>query len=80
MARVRTYPNRGFYVSIRRLVELPAIMIWNALFWTYERTTWQYDLMVVAILGFIWLTPPDFLGDPTATGPGLIGLVLNYFQ
>ena len=67
-------------MSIRRLVELPAIMIWNALFWTYERTTWQYDLMVVAILSFIWLTPPDFLGDPTATGPGLIGLVLNYIQ
>lgn len=80
MARVRTYPNRGFYVSIRQLVELPAVMIWNTLFWTYERTTWQYDLMVVAILSFIWLTPPDFLGDPTATGPGLIGLLLNYFQ
>ena len=67
-------------MSIRRLVELPAVVIWNALFWTYERATWQYDLMVITILSFIWLTPPDLLGDPTATGPGLIGLILNYIQ
>ena len=67
-------------MSIRRFVELPAVVIWNALFWTYDRATWQYDLMVIAILSFIWLTPPDLLGDPTATGPGLIGLILNYIQ
>ena len=29
-----------------------------------------YDLWVIAILAFVWLTPPDWLGDPTATGPG----------
>jgi len=80
MARTGSHTNRGFYVSIRRLVELPAVVIWNALFWTYDRATWQYDLMVIAILSFIWLTPPDLLGDPTATGPGLIGLILNYIQ
>lgn len=80
MARAGSHTNRRFYVNIRRLVELPAVMIWNALFWTYERATWQYDLMVIAILSFIWLTPPDLLGDPTATGPGLIGLILNYIQ
>ena len=39
-------------------------VLWNAFFWTYERTTWQYDLMVIAILAFVWLTPPDWLGDP----------------
>jgi hypothetical protein len=61
----------------RRLVKLPALVIWNALFWTYERATWQYDLMVVAILGFIWLTPPEWLGDPMASGPGLIGWMLE---
>jgi hypothetical protein len=31
--------------------------------------------MVIAILAFVWLTPPAWLGDPTATGPGLIGLL-----
>ena len=23
---------------------LPARVLWNAFFWTYERATWQYDL------------------------------------
>src|SRR5690242_13212210 len=29
---------------------IPARMIWNALFWTHDRATWQYDVMVIAIL------------------------------
>jgi hypothetical protein len=59
---------------------LPFRVIWNALYWTYDRATWQYDLMVIAILGFIWLTPPAWLGDPTASGPGLIGIVLGWLR
>jgi len=47
----------------------------RAFFWTDERTTIPYDLWVIAILAFVWLTPPDWLGDPTATGPGLIGIL-----
>jgi CDP-diacylglycerol---glycerol-3-phosphate 3-phosphatidyltransferase len=47
----------------------------RAFFWTDERTTLPYDLWVIAILAFVWLTPPDWLGDPTASGPGLIGLI-----
>lgn len=27
------------------------------IFWSYERGTWQYDLIVAAILAFIFLTP-----------------------
>jgi len=50
---------------------IPARMIWNALFWTHDRATWQYDVMVIAILAFVWLTPPDWLGDPTASGLGI---------
>ena len=49
----------------------------RAVFWTDERTTIPYDLWVIAILAFVWLTPPDWLGDPTATGPGLIGWLRN---
>ena len=49
----------------------------RAFFWTDERTTLPYDLWVIAILAFVWLTPPDWLGDPTATGPGLIGLITS---
>ena len=47
----------------------------RALFWTDERTTIPYDLWVIAILAFVWLTPPQWLGDPMATGPGLIGWI-----
>jgi hypothetical protein len=61
-----------------RLVSLPARVIWHALFWTYERATWQYDLMVVAILAFIWLTPPVWLGDPMANGYGVLGWMLGW--
>src|SRR5918996_2323372 len=39
-------------------------------FWTDERATLAYDVWVIAILAFIWLTPPDWLNDPTATGMG----------
>jgi CDP-diacylglycerol--glycerol-3-phosphate 3-phosphatidyltransferase len=52
---------------------IPARMIWNALFWTHDRATWQYDVMVAAILAFVWLTPPDWIGDPMASGNGLLG-------
>src|SRR5947209_11459645 len=51
----------------------------RAFFWTDERATLPYDLWVIAILSFVWLTPPDWLGDPTASGPGLIGIVARAF-
>ena len=52
----------------------------RAFFWTDERTTVPYDVWVLAILAFVWLTPPDWLGDPTASGPGLIGLLAQAFR
>ena len=63
-----------------RLLTLPARAFWHALFWTFDRATWQYDLMVIAILAFVWLTPPGWIGDPTASGPGLIGIILERFR
>jgi CDP-diacylglycerol---glycerol-3-phosphate 3-phosphatidyltransferase len=45
----------------------------RAFFWHDERATLPYDLWVVAILAFVWLTPPDWLRDPTAFGMGLLG-------
>src|SRR6266508_3384417 len=36
----------------------------RALFWTDERATLPYDAWVLAILAFVWLTPPEWLGDP----------------
>jgi CDP-diacylglycerol--glycerol-3-phosphate 3-phosphatidyltransferase len=50
----------------------------RAFFWRDERTTIPYDLWVVAILAFVWLTPPDWLNDPTAAGqPGLLQWILS---
>jgi hypothetical protein len=33
------------------------LAIYRGFFWTYERGTWQYDIMVGLILAFIFLTP-----------------------
>ncbi len=59
-------------MTLSRLLALPLVVLWNALFWTYDRATWQYDLMVIAILAFVWLTPPAWLGDPMTAAPGLL--------
>ena len=67
-------------MTLQRGLTLPARAIWHALFWTFERATWQYDLMVIAILAFVWCTPPGWLGDPMAQGPGLIGWMLGLLR
>ena len=51
----------------------PIGLLWKAFFWRDERATLAYDVWVIAILAFVWLTPPDWLRDPTATGMGLFG-------
>ena len=55
----------------------PMGMFKRAFFWTDERATLAYDLWVIVILAFVWLTPPAWIGDPTGTGPGLIGWFLR---
>src|SRR5581483_8736310 len=35
----------------------------QTIFWAYERGTWQYDLIVIAILAFIFLTPRSLFND-----------------
>lgn len=36
-------------------------------YWSYERGSWQYDVMCVAILGFIFLIPAGVFDDPEAS-------------
>ena len=48
-----------------------ATALQRAFFWRDERGTVAYDVWVIAILAFVWLTPPDWLRDPTASGMGL---------
>jgi hypothetical protein len=38
----------------------------RVLFWSYDRGTWQYDLMCVVILSFIFLVPASVFDDPEA--------------
>lgn len=33
------------------------------IFWEYPRASWQYDLMVILILAFIFLTPREIFRD-----------------
>jgi CDP-diacylglycerol--glycerol-3-phosphate 3-phosphatidyltransferase len=51
----------------------------RAFFWTDERATLPYDLWVIAILAFVWLVPPDWLGDPVAHDAGLVAWVAGRF-
>ncbi len=74
-----TVANRIYYTFLA-LNRLPmpstdgvAGTFWRFFFWRDERATIPYDLWVIAILAFVWLTPPDWLKDPTAHGMGLAG-------
>jgi CDP-diacylglycerol--glycerol-3-phosphate 3-phosphatidyltransferase len=80
---ILTVANRIYYTYLA-LNDLPmpsrggvAGFFRRAFFWTDERATLPYDLWVVAILAFVWLTPPGWLGDPTANGDGLAGWIVK---
>lgn len=36
----------------------------NVLLWSYERGSWQYDVLCILILAFIFLTPSDWFHKP----------------
>lgn len=76
-----TVANRIYYTYLA-LNRLPmpsnagfAGIFRRAFFWRDERATLAYDLWVIAILAFVWLTPPDWLRDPTAEGMGLLAFL-----
>ena len=54
---------------------MPEGLLARFFFWRDERATLPYDIWVIGILAFVWLTPPDWLRDPTATGMGLLGFL-----
>jgi CDP-diacylglycerol--glycerol-3-phosphate 3-phosphatidyltransferase len=82
---VLTVANRIYYTYLK-LNDLPMPSreglrgVFNrAFFWTDERTTIPYDVWVIAILAFVWLVPPDWLGDPMAHDAGLIAWIGSQF-
>jgi len=39
------------------------LVVTRSIFWAYERGSWQYDLIVLAILAFIFLSPRTWFND-----------------
>ncbi len=80
---VVTVANRIYYTYLAlNTLPMPSTAgvtgtFWRFFFWRDERATLPYDIWVIAILAFVWLTPPDWLRDPTASGLGLLGFLLR---
>ncbi len=52
------------------------LAIYRVVFWTYERATWQYDVMVALILAFIFLSPRTWFNDqPVEAASGDVVIV-----
>ena len=76
---VITVANRIYYTYLAlNTLPMPSTAgatgtFWRFFFWRDDRATVPYDIWVIAILAFVWLVPPDWLHDPTASGLGLLG-------
>jgi hypothetical protein len=44
------------WTKVRRILS-------RGVFWSYERGSWQYDIIVLVILAFIFLTPTNWFHD-----------------
>jgi len=48
----------------------------NTIFWSYERGSWPYDVMVVLIVAFVLLTPRSWFRDqPHSSEQSPVGIV-----
>ncbi|HXG88730.1 MAG TPA: CDP-alcohol phosphatidyltransferase family protein [Vicinamibacterales bacterium] len=80
---IATVANRIYYtyLTLNRLpmpsTSGPLGWLRRAFFWRDERATVAYDIWVIVILAFVWLVPPDWIRDPTASGLGLLDFVLR---
>jgi len=71
-----TVTNRMHYTYlVLNNKPMPGGVFARFFFWRDERATIPYDIWVVAILAFVWLVPPDWIKDPTASGLGLLALL-----
>jgi hypothetical protein len=41
----------------------------NTIFWSYERGTWPYDVLLAAIILFVFLSPRTWFDDQPQLGP-----------
>ena len=52
------------HVSTPRMVGSKIkLVVTRSIFWAYERGSWQYDVIVLAILAFIFLSPRSWFSD-----------------
>jgi hypothetical protein len=49
--------------SLRKIGVKTKLVVTRSIFWAYERGSWQYDLIVIAILAFIFLSPRAWFND-----------------
>ncbi len=62
----RTFPqaaHRGGEGVLAAAWEKIKFVVLRSIFWSYERATWQYDLILLVILAFIFLTPRSWFRD-----------------
>jgi len=73
-----TVANRIYYTFLAlNSRPMPEGLFWRFFFWRDERATLPYDIWVAAILAFVWLTPPNWISDPTAAGMGILGYLFR---
>jgi hypothetical protein len=49
--------------TLRKVGSGIKLLVTRSIFWAYERGSWQYDLIVAAILAFIFLSRPAWFND-----------------
>ncbi len=69
-------PNRFRFAYTVRMLGKLGFAIYRGFFWTYERGTWQYDVMVILILVFIFATPREWFHDKPVAAPPASDVVL----
>jgi hypothetical protein len=49
--------------TLRKVGSKIKLVVTRSIFWAYERSSWQYDLICIAILAFIFLSPRSWFND-----------------
>ena len=69
-------PNESVLAYTHTMLRKLVAAVYRGLFWIYDRGTWQYDIMVILILAFIFLTPRSWFHDKPVSPPPAADIVL----
>ena len=56
-------PPQSGEATLRKVGATLKLVLTRSILWAYERGSWQYDLIVLAILAFIFLSPRTWFND-----------------